>query len=167
MHARKALLDGLSPRQNREVPPLRHEVVHRAKRDFPDLEIVLNGGIRDLGEARRHLAHVDGVMIGRAACDDPWLLAEADREIFGAGPSPQSRHDVLRRFMEYMERRLAHGDALHAMTRHFVGAFRGVPGARAFRRHLAENGVKPDAGVRVLRDAMARVEDRAPQPVAA
>lgn len=157
VHARKACLNGLSPRENREIPPLRHEYVHRLKREFPHLEIILNGGICSLAEVKEHLAHVDGVMIGRAACDDPYVLAGADREIFGTRTLPATRHEVLERFMDYMETRLALGDALHGMARHALGLFHGQPGARAFRRRLSLQSTSPGAGIEVMREALAQV----------
>lgn len=160
VHARKAWLSGLSPKQNRELPPLRHEVVHRLKRDFPALEIILNGGIRSVAEARAQLEHVDGVMIGRAACSNPFLLAQADREIFGATTAAPERHEVLLRYTDYAERQLAAGALLPRISRHLLGVFQGRPGARAFRRHLATRGTRPGAGVEVLRQALALAQDR-------
>jgi tRNA-dihydrouridine synthase A len=157
VHARRAVLGGLSPKQNRDVPPLRHEFVHCLKRDFPNLEIILNGGIRSLDEAGRQLAHVDGVMLGRVVCDNPWLLAEADRKIFGFTAREASRREVFGRFMRYAESRLAHGEPLHAVTRHALGIFQGQPGARAFRRHLSRHAVLPGAGLEVMRTALAHV----------
>jgi len=154
VHARKAVLGGLSPRQNREVPPLRHEFVHRLKRDFPDLEIIVNGGIRSLEGARDQLAYVDGAMIGRAACDNPYLLAVADRELFGLGTPAASRREVLERFIDYMETRLASGDTLQAMTRHLLGLFQGQPGARSFRRHLSQHARASAAGIAIIREAL-------------
>ena len=160
VHARKAWLNGLSPKENRDIPPLDYDRVYRLKASFPDMSIVINGGIASLEEARRHLAHVDGVMLGRAAYQEPWRLLATDPELFGeAAPYPTMK-EVFAAMIPYIERELALGTRLHAIARHFVGAFHGVPGARAFRRHLAENGVKPGAGVNVLRDAVALVEDR-------
>jgi tRNA-dihydrouridine synthase A len=167
VHARKAWLNGLSPKENRDVPPLDYERVYRLKASMPDVPIIINGGIADLAEAKRHLAHVDGVMLGRAAYQEPWRLLAVDPELFGeAAPLPAMK-DVFEAMTPYIERQLAQGTRLHSITRHFVGAFHGVPGARAFRRHLAENGVRPGAGVNVLRDAVALVEDRVAAPLAA
>jgi tRNA-dihydrouridine synthase A len=167
VHARKAWLNGLSPKENRDIPPLDYDRVYRLKASMPDAPIIINGGIADLAEARRHLGFVDGVMLGRAAYQEPWRLLAADPELFGeAAPHPTMK-DVFASIMPYIEDQLAQGTRLHSITRHFVGAFHGVPGARAFRRHLAENGVKPGAGVDVLRDAIALVEDRAVAPIAA
>ena len=134
---------------------------------MPDVPIIINGGIGSLSEARQHLAHVDGVMLGRAAYQEPWRLLAADPELFGEAAPHATMKDVFEAMMPYIEAELAAGTRLHSITRHFVGAFHGVPGARAFRRHLAENGVKPDAGANVLRDAIALVEDRAVAPIAA
>jgi tRNA-dihydrouridine synthase A len=158
VHARKAWLSGLSPKQNRDVPPLDYDIVYRLKAGLPDMPIIINGGIGNLGEAKAHLGFVD---------QEPWRLLGADPELFGeAAPHPTMKH-VFEAMVPYIESQLAQGTRLHSITRHFVGAFHGVPGARAFRRHLAENGVKPGAGVKVLRDAIARVEDRVVAPIAA
>ncbi|MHC4053268.1 tRNA dihydrouridine(20/20a) synthase DusA [Bradyrhizobium sp. 25ACV] len=167
VHARKAWLNGLSPKENRDIPPLDYERVYRLKRAMPDVPVIINGGIRGLDEARAHLEHVDGVMLGRAAYQDPWRLLGVDPEIFGEATSHATMQDALEAMMPYIEQQLARGTRLHAITRHFVGAFHAVPGARAFRRHLAEQGVKAGAGPEVLRDAIARVGARAPAEEAA
>jgi tRNA-dihydrouridine synthase A len=167
VHARKAWLNGLSPKQNRDIPPLDYDRVYRLKAALPNVPIIINGGIASLGEAKAHLLHVDGVMLGRVAYQEPWRLLAADPELFGEAPPHAGMKDVFEAMVPYIEDQLAQGVRLHSMTRHFVGAFHGVPGARAFRRHLAENGVRPGAGVNVLRDAMALVEDRAPASMAA
>jgi tRNA-dihydrouridine synthase A len=167
VHARKAWLSGLSPKENRDIPPLDYDRVYRLKSSLPDVPIVINGGIASLAEAKQHLSHVDGVMLGRAAYQEPWRLLAADPELFGEAAPQTTMKDVFESMMPYIESQLAQGTRLHSITRHFVGAFHGVPGARAFRRHLAENGVKPDAGVNVLRHAIALVEDRAATPMAA
>jgi tRNA-dihydrouridine synthase A len=167
VHARKAWLNGLSPKENRDIPPLDYDRVYRLKAAMPNVPIIINGGIAGLEEARGHLAHVDGVMLGRAAYHDPWRLLAVDSDLFGETPPHAAMKDVFEAMVPYIERELAQGTRLHSITRHFVGAFHGVPGARAFRRHLAENGVKPGAGVTVLRDAIARVEDRATTSIAA
>jgi tRNA-dihydrouridine synthase A len=167
VHARKAWLNGLSPKENRDIPPLDYDRVYRLKAAMPDVPIVINGGIASLGEASAHLGRVDGVMLGRAAYQEPWRLLAVDPELFGdAAPHPAMKQ-VFEAMMPYIERELALGTRLHSITRHFVGAFHGVPGARAFRRHLAENGVKPGAGVNVLREAIALVGDREVATVAA
>jgi tRNA-dihydrouridine synthase A len=167
VHARKAWLNGLSPKENRDIPPLDYDRVYRLKAAMPDVPIIINGGIASLGEARGHLDHVDGVMLGRAAYHDPWRLLTVDSELFGEAPPYAAMKEVFEAIAPYIERQLAQGVRLHSITRHFVGAFHGVPGARAFRRHLAENGVKPGAGFNVLRDAIARVEDRITPSIAA
>jgi tRNA-dihydrouridine synthase A len=167
VHARKAWLNGLSPKENRDVPPLDYGRVYRLKASLPNVPIIINGGIASLAEAKQHLSHVDGVMLGRAAYQEPWRLLAADPELFGEAAPNASMKDVFESMMPYIESQLAHGTRLHSITRHFVGAFHGVPGARAFRRHLAENGVKADAGVNVLRDAIALVEDRVMASIAA
>jgi len=167
VHARKAWLDGLSPKENRDIPPLDYDRVYRLKASLPDVPVVINGGIASLAEARRHLGFVDGVMLGRAAYQEPWRLLTADPELFGEAAPHATMKDVFETMMPYIARELAQGVRLHSIARHFVGAFHGVPGARAFRRYLAENGVKPGAGVNVLRDAIALVEDRAVASIAA
>jgi tRNA-dihydrouridine synthase A len=167
VHARKAWLNGLSPKENRDIPPLDYDRVYRLKAALPDVPIIINGGIGSVAEAARHLDHVDGVMLGRAAYQEPWRLLEVDTKLFGEAAPYATMKDVFEAMFPYIEEQLAQGAKLHSMTRHFVGAFHGVPGARAFRRHLAEKGVKPGAGVDVLRDAIALVEDRAAALVAA
>src|SRR4051794_21610868 len=167
VHARKAWLNGLSPKQNRDIPPLDYDRVYRLKAALPNVPIVINGGIAGIAEAKQHLQHVDGVMLGRAAYQEPWRLLAADPELFGEAAPYATMKDVFTAMLPYVEEQLARGVRLHAVTRHFVGAFHGVPGARAFRRHLAENGVKPGAGVDVLCDAVALVGDRARVAIAA
>ncbi|WP_395675934.1 tRNA dihydrouridine(20/20a) synthase DusA [Inquilinus sp.] len=158
VHARKAWLSGLSPKENREIPPLRYEVVHRLKRDFPQLTIAINGGITSLDAAAEQLAQLDGVMIGREAYQNPWILAEADRRIFGEDGPVRSRRDVVDGFLPYVEAMRSRGAPLGAMTRHILGLYQAVPGARAFRRHLSENAHRPGAGPEVLRAAVDLVE---------
>jgi tRNA-dihydrouridine synthase A len=167
VHARKAWLNGLSPKENRDIPPLDYNRVYRLKASLLDVPVVINGGIASLAEARRHLGFVDGVMLGRVAYQEPWRLLTADPELFGEAAPHATMKDVFETMMPYIERELARGVRLHSITRHFVGAFHGVPGARAFRRYLAENGVRPGAGVSVLRDAIALVDDRAVASIAA
>jgi tRNA-dihydrouridine synthase A len=159
VHARKAWLEGLSPKQNRDVPPLDYELVYRLKASMPALPIVINGGIAGLAEARPHLRQVDGVMLGRAAYREPWRLLRVDPDLFGEPAPHADMKEVLAAMLPYIEAELAGGTRLHSITRHFVGAFHGVPGARAFRRHLAEHGVRPQAGAEVLRAAIALIED--------
>jgi tRNA-dihydrouridine synthase A len=157
VHARKAWLSGLSPKENRDIPPLDYDRVYRLKATLPRVPVIINGGIASLDEARAHLAHVDGVMLGRAAYQEPWRLLAVDPAIFGETAPHASMKDALEAMLPYIERELARGTRLHAITRHFVGAYHAVPGARAFRRHLAEHGVRPGAGSAVLRDAISLV----------
>jgi tRNA-dihydrouridine synthase A len=167
VHARKAWLDGLSPKQNRDIPPLDYDRVYRLKAAMPGVPVIINGGIASLAEAKQHLGFVDGVMLGRAAYQEPWRLLSADPELFGETAPHTTMKQVFEAMMPYIESQLAQGTRLHSITRHFVGAFHAVAGARAFRRHLAENGVRPGACVNVLRDAIALVDDRAVAPIAA
>jgi tRNA-dihydrouridine synthase A len=167
VHARKAWLAGLSPRENRDIPPLDYERVYRLKRAYPDIIIVLNGGVGDLAQARAHLAHVDGVMMGRAAYQQPWRLMEVDPLLFSQPPSFDSGLTAAEALIPYMERELVRGTRLHAITRHVLGLFAGAAGARAFRRHLAIEGVKAEAGIGIFRAALAHVRNRAMQRVAA
>ena len=159
VHARKAWLKGLSPRENREVPPLDYAVVHRLKAAHPDFEIVLNGGIATLERAQTELKHVDGVMMGRAAYQEPWRLLAADALLFGAPAPFASAREAALALIPYLERETAKGVRLHAITRHVLGLFRAVPGARAFRRHLATEAAKPGASAAVMADALALVVD--------
>jgi tRNA-dihydrouridine synthase A len=154
VHARKAWLKGLSPKQNREVPPLDYPLVYRLKRERPDLTVVINGGVADLDAAAAHLAHVDGVMLGRAAYHEPALLGEADRRIFGAGVDV-APGEAVARYLPYVRAELARGTHLAAMTRHMLGLFHGRPGARAWRRILTVEGAKPGAGVEVIERGLA------------
>jgi tRNA-dihydrouridine synthase A len=167
VHARKAWLDGLSPKANRDVPPLDHDRVHRLKARRPDLKIVINGGIASLQEAAPHLEQVDGVMLGRAAYADPYLMADVDRALYGADAHLPSRGEVLERFMAYVEGELARGVRLNAMTRHILGLYHGQPRARAFRRHIAETAHLDGAGLEVLEQARDIVMGRTPQAIAA
>ncbi len=160
VHARKAWLNGLSPKENRDVPPLDYDRVYRLKARLPHVPVIINGGITSIAAARGHLAHVDGVMLGRAAYQEPWRLLDVDPVLFGEA-APHQMKGALAALEPYIERQIGQGARLHAITRHLVGAYHAVPGARAFRRHLAERGVKPDAGIEVLREAVAMVEERA------
>ena len=155
VHARKALLAGLSPKENRQVPPLRYELVYRLKRERPGLTVVLNGGVLSLDEVATHLRHVDGVMVGRAAYHEPWLLAAADTRMFGAANDPHDdRRTAVEAFLPYVEHQLAAGQPLHRLTRHLVGLFHGEPGARRWRRALTEGARRRGAGVEVLAEAL-------------
>src|SRR3954467_2925591 len=167
VHARKAWLGGLSRKKNRDIPPLDYDRVYRLKAALPDLPVIVNGGIASIAEAKQHLRHVDGVMLGRAAYQEPWRLLSADSELFGEVAPHATMKDVFEAMMPYIESELAGGTRLHSMTRHFVGAFHGVRGARAFRRYLAENGARPGAGVTTLREAIALVEDGSAVSIAA
>ncbi len=158
VHARKAWLSGLSPKENRNVPPLDYALVHALKRRYPAVPVVLNGGLATLVQARAELGYVDGVMVGRAAYQDPALLLDVDPLLFGEAAPVGTMAAVIEAFIPYVEARLAEGVPLHALTRHLLGFFNGLPGARAWRRHLATEAVKPDAGVHTLRRAMAHVE---------
>jgi tRNA-dihydrouridine synthase A len=164
VHARKAWLKGLSPRQNRDVPPLDYGRVHRLKAAHPGLPVVLNGGIASVAEAVAQLDRVDGVMMGRAAYQEPWRLLEVDPFVFGATAPLQTPKEVAQALIPYLEHELARGTRLSAITRHMLGLFRGVPGARAFRRHLATYAVKPGAGTDVLVEALAHLGERVPEP---
>jgi tRNA-dihydrouridine synthase A len=159
VHARKAWLQGLSPKQNREVPPLDYDRVYRLKEAHPRLTIVLNGGIASLAEARTHLDRVDGVMIGRAAYQQPWRLLAVDPVMFGEAPPFNSPRAAAAALIPHIERELAQGTRLHAITRHLHGLFQGVPGARAFRRRLAAAAASPQTGPALLTEALALVSD--------
>ena len=153
VHARKAWLQGLSPKENREVPPLNYERVYRLKREHPQLAIIINGGVTSVAETREHLRHVDGVMLGRAAYHEPYRLAEIDADLFGT-PLPD-RDEVLARLHPYIEAHLARGDRLQHISRHILGLYQGLPGARAYRRVLSERAHCADAGYDVIEQALA------------
>ncbi len=159
VHARKAWLKGLNPKENREIPPLDYDRVYRLKTAYPHLPVVINGGIASLEAARAHLEHVDGVMMGRAAYQEPWRLLDVDAVLFGAPAPFASLREAAHAIVAYAERQRAHGVRLHAITRHLHGLFQGVPGARAFRRHLATQCVKFDADAPTLMEALSLVVD--------
>ena len=163
VHARKALLKGLSPKENRDVPPLDYPLVYRLKAERPDLTIVINGGVGSLAEVEAHLAHVDGVMLGRAAYHTPALLGEVDARLFGASETVTPAEAVAR-YRPYIARQLESGTHLAAMTRHMLGLFHGAPGARTWRRILTVESVKPGAGLEVVDAALAAVAARATEP---
>jgi len=165
VHARKAWLAGLSPKENRDIPPLNYDRVYRLKKAHPDLTISINGGVASVEAAREHLQFVDGVMMGRTAYQEPWRLLAVDPMLFGSEAPFVDLKQALEAFFPYVERELAEGSRLHAMTRHILGLFHAVPGARAFRRHIAIHAVKPGAGIGVLREAMDLVMDT-PAPMA-
>jgi tRNA-dihydrouridine synthase A len=153
IHARKAWLQGLSPKQNREIPPLRYEVVHQIKKDFPQLTIVLNGGIKTLAEIDEQLPHVDGIMIGRAAYSNPYLLSEIQSKYF-LNNNIKSRNEIVHHFIPYVCEQLKNGVRLNSMTRHILGLFQGQRGAAIWRRYLSQNAHKHDADVGVIREAL-------------
>ena len=158
VHARKAILAGLSPKENRSVPSLDYERVYKLKQEFSELAIILNGGITSIDECRSHLEQVDGVMIGRQAYQSPWFLTELE-QAFGsvAGYVVPDRHEVIQRMTPYIEREIASGAELKHITRHVLGLFAGQPGARAWRRYLSENAHRPGAGIEVLQAALERL----------
>ncbi|NIR31601.1 MAG: tRNA dihydrouridine(20/20a) synthase DusA [Gammaproteobacteria bacterium] len=164
VHARKAWLHGVSPAENRTAPPLRYDTVARLKQDFPELAIVLNGGITTLQAARMHLRTFDGVMLGREAYRNPYLLAHADRLIFEDPHPVPTRVEVAERYASYVAQQLAHGARLTHMTRHVLGLFQGLPGARAWRRHLSEHAHRSGADVTVLWEAIRKVSGAAVVP---
>jgi tRNA-dihydrouridine synthase A len=159
VHARKAWLQGLSPKENREIPPLNYPWVYQLKKDFPHLTIVVNGGIQTIEECHTHLDHVDGVMLGREAYQNPWMLAQVDEALFGMDSPLKSRDDVIAELLPFAEQHLAQGGQLNHITRHILGLYQGIPGARKFRRHLSENAYKKEAGIRILAEAYALVSD--------
>jgi tRNA-dihydrouridine synthase A len=161
VHARNAVLKGLSPKENREIPPLRYDVVGYLKRDFPALTIVLNGGLADWETIERERALVDGVMLGRAAYHNPYLLAEVDRRIFGDQAPPRSRAEVMAALAEYTSRQLAQGTALRSISRHALGLYHGVAGGRRFRQLLSDAGRLKDADASLFDDALRAVEPQA------
>jgi len=160
VHARKAWLKGLSPKENRDVPPLDYERVYRLKAARPELTIVINGGIETLDAAHTHLAEVNGVMLGRAAYHTPYMLAEVDRRLFGAATPAPTRAEIMASFTQYATRKLGEGVRLSSMTRHILGLYHAQPGGRLFRRVLAEQAVRYGAGIEVIAEAMAQVESR-------
>lgn len=157
LHARNAWLKGLSPKENRDIPPLNYERVYQIKKDYPHLHIDINGGIHNLDEVSAHLQHVDGVMMGRAIYHNPYLLADADERIFGQPQPVLSRHEVIETMLPYIEQRMHEGRPLKSITRHLLGLFQGQPGARRWRRHLSENAHLPGAGISTLKDALSLV----------
>ncbi len=161
VHARIAILEGLTPKQNREIPPLNYDRVYHLKEELPKLEIVLNGGVRSIEEAIKHITRVDGVMIGRAAFEDPYILSEADARIFADPHQTLSRHEIARAMLPYIERNLSSGTRLNHITRHMLGLFHARPGARAWRRYLSENVPRSGAGPEVIEHALKLVPDAA------
>ena len=159
VHARIAILEGLSPKENRDIPPLKYDWVYRLKQEYPHLEIIINGGIKTFEECHEHLAHTDGVMLGREAYHNPWLLASVDSEFFGE-PSPvANRHDALRAMFPFIQQELDRGVYLTHMSRHVMGLFHGMPGGRQFRRYISENAHKPGSGLEVIQTALGKVHE--------
>lgn len=154
IHARKAWLNGLSPKQNREVPPLQYEVVRQIKRDFPHLTIIVNGGIKSLAETDEHLKFVDGVMIGREAYANPYILAEIEKKYFSSNENVLTRHEIIEKFIPYIEEQLNNKVKLSSITRHILGLFSGEKYARIWRRYLSENAHKDRAGVGIIKEAL-------------
>lgn len=157
VHARKAWLKGLSPKENREVPPLNYPWVYQLKQDFPELSIVINGGIETLDDCDVHLPHVDGVMLGRSAYHNPWILAEVDHRLFGEPKELRYREDIIEAILPYVEKELGSGARLNQITRHLLGLYQEVPGAKRYRRLLSEQAHRPGAGADVLRAAVNEV----------
>jgi len=158
VHARKAILSGLSPKENREIPPLKYASVFAVKRAFPQLAIVINGGIKTLQDADSLLENTDGVMLGREAYQNPFILNEVDAVFFGAASNVQTRTQRLQKYIPYIEQELACGTPLHHMTRHILGLYKGQKGGKQFRRHLSENSYSKSAGIGVLLDAISYVD---------
>ncbi|MCG3730964.1 tRNA dihydrouridine(20/20a) synthase DusA [Vibrio cincinnatiensis] len=157
IHARKAWLSGLSPKENREIPPLDYPRAYQLKKDFPHLSIAINGGVKSLPETLEHLQHVDGVMIGREAYQSPYLLAEVDQQIFGLDRPVKKRSQVVKEMYPYIEHQLSQGVYLGHITRHMLGLFQNMPGARQWRRYISENAHKPGSGVDVVEQALAKI----------
>ena len=159
VHARKAWLKGLSPKQNRDVPPLNYELVYQMKREFPQLELIINGGIKTIEESKKHLAQVDGVMVGREAYHNPYIMTEVDQHIYEDDfYDYRSRIDVLNVYMEYMKQQISEGVYVKSMSRHLLGLFSGEKGAKAWRRYISENAHKPESGIEVVKKAASFIE---------
>jgi len=154
IHARKAWLTGLSPKQNRQIPPLRYDIVRRIKQDFPNLIIIINGGINVLSDIKEHLQFVDGVMIGREAYSNPYFLAEIEKQYFHNDSDIVIRHAIIEKFIPYIEKQLTNNIKLTAITRHILGLFQGQPGARQWRRYISENAHQAGAGTHILKEAL-------------
>tara|TARA_R110002051_G_scaffold281817_2_gene343552 strand:- start:4451 stop:5515 length:1065 start_codon:yes stop_codon:yes gene_type:complete len=161
IHARKAWLQGLSPKENREIPPLDYERVYQLKRDYPHLNISINGGIKTLEESKLHLAQLDGVMVGREAYQNPYILAQVDQQLCGLDTPVITRQQVIEQMLPYIEAHLAQGGRLNHITRHMIGLFQGLPGSRGWRRHLSENAHKPNADIGVVLTAAEFVDAEA------
>jgi len=158
VHARKAILSGLSPKQNRDIPPLIYARVYQLKKDFPQLEIIINGGIKSIEESINHLDNVDGVMIGREAYHNPYMLALVDRDIFASESTPLSRVEIAEQMLPYVERHISKGGKLQHISRHILGLFHAQPNGKQWRRHLSEAATKPNAGIEVIKQALSLVK---------
>ncbi|MBK1850104.1 tRNA dihydrouridine(20/20a) synthase DusA [Marinobacter sp. 1-4A] len=159
VHARIAVLEGLSPKENRDVPPLKYDWVYRLKQTYPHLEIIINGGIKTFEECHQHLKYTDGVMLGREAYHNPWLLAGVDSEFFDSEPPVASRHEALKSMYPFIQSELERGVFLGHISRHLLGLFHGMPGGRQFRRYISENAHKPGAGLEVIQAALEKVQE--------
>ncbi|MGF1774298.1 tRNA dihydrouridine(20/20a) synthase DusA [Vibrio wakamikoensis] len=157
IHARKAWLSGLSPKENREIPPLDYPRAYQIKKDFPHLNMAVNGGVKTLEESLEHLQHLDGVMIGREAYQNPYILAQVDQLIFGLDTPVKKRKQVVEEMYPYIERQLSNGSYLGHISRHMIGLFQAMPGARQWRRYISENAHKKGAGIEVLETALAKI----------
>ncbi|QYJ74811.1 tRNA dihydrouridine(20/20a) synthase DusA [Shewanella sp. FJAT-52076] len=158
IHARKAWLQGLSPKENREIPPLDYERVYQLKRDYPQLSISINGGVTSIEQAKTHLTQLDGVMVGREAYQNPYILASVDTELCGNPAVVSSREEVIGKLLPYIGKHLADGGRLNHISRHIIGLYQGLPGSRAWRRYLSENAHKPGAGIEVIENAIKAME---------
>lgn len=157
IHARKAWLSGLSPKENREIPPLDYPRAYQVKKDFPHLDIAVNGGVKSLEAAKQHLEYLDGVMIGREAYQSPYILAEVDQQIFGLDTPVKKRSQIVQEMFPYIEQQLSQGAYLGHITRHMLGLFQSMPGARQWRRYISENAHKKGAGIEVVQEALAKI----------
>ena len=161
VHARKAWLKGLSPKENREIPPLSYETVYKLKQTYPQLQFIINGGFTDLASAKAQLQFVDGVMMGREVYHNPYILADVDHIFYGDDHPVSSRHEIIEQLLSYIQEELEQGTRLHAITRHILGLFPGMPGAKAFRRYISENATRKNAGIEVLQQALAQIRTHA------
>jgi len=157
IHARKAWLSGLSPKENREIPPLDYPRVYQLKRDFPHLTMAVNGGVKTLAEIEAHLEHLDGAMVGREAYQNPYMMVELDQRLFGSNKPMKKRRELVEAMYPYIERQMANGSYLNHISRHMLGLFQNMPGARQWRRHISENAHKPGAGIEVLQQALEKI----------
>lgn len=154
IHARKAWLDGLSPKENRNVPPLDYEIVYQLKQGFPELEIIINGGVNNLQQSQQHLQHVDGVMMGREAYNNPYVLSQVDRELYGDNHTIETRGQILHQYIEYCSKQLQQGVRLNHLTRHIIGLYHGEPRSRLWRRYISEHAHLPTSGIEILQQAV-------------